>query len=110
MTEKRSASIYIDLKPPLVDWHKPPSGRAATVQPLRGLCPAFDKVTDYDRRNMTLYTWLLIAAEDGACLEELASEVLKFDLTHNRAWAIRVTLSHLERARWVHEQYFPTRD
>ncbi len=42
-------------KLPLVNWHKPP-GRAATVLPLRGIYSPDDKVTDYDRRNMTLYT------------------------------------------------------
>jgi hypothetical protein len=80
----------------------------ATVLPMRGLCPCPNEFTDYDRRNMALYTWLLIASEDGAGIEELASEVLQFDLTRDRDWAIRVTLSHIERARWVQDQLVPT--
>lgn len=57
---------------------------------------------------MPLYTWLLIAEEDGASIEELASEVLHFDLRADRAWAIQVTRSYLDRARWVHDRFFPT--
>ncbi len=93
----------------LVAWHTPPM-RPATVLPLRGLCPAEDRITDYDRRNMALYTWLLVASEDGAGVEELAADVFHFDLSHDRTWALRVTLSHLERAQWVHDQMFPCID
>jgi hypothetical protein len=81
---------------------------SAAVLPLRGLCPCPNEFTDYDRRNMALYTWLLVAAEDGARVDELAAQVLGFDLTNNREWAIRVTVSHLERARWLQEQFVPT--
>ncbi len=91
----------------LVEHHTPPA-RSATVLPMRGLCPDPDEVTDYDRSNMTLYTWLLIGHEDGMNLEELAAEVFHFDLSTNRAWALRVTLSHLRRAQWVHDRLYPT--
>jgi hypothetical protein len=98
-------------KQTLVEWHTPPERRAtADVLPLRGLAPRSDSLTDYDCANMKLYTWLLIAEEDGYSVEELASDVLRFDLAVNRAWAFRVTLSHLQRARWVHDRIFPTLD
>jgi hypothetical protein len=82
----------------------------ATVLPLRGLCPSTGTLTEFDVRNMTLYTFLLIAEEDGAGLDELAELVLKFDLANNRDWAIRVTLSYLQRARWVHDYLYPWLD
>ena len=81
---------------------------SASVLPMLGLCSQEDRLTDQDIRNMPLYTWLLIAEEDGASVEELASEVLRFDLGKNRRWAILVTRSYLERARWVHDRVFPT--
>jgi len=93
----------------LIAWHSPPKAHGgATVLPMRGLCPLEKKLTAYDKRNMSLYTFLLVADEDGATVEELAEEVFKFDLSTNRAWAIRATLSHLQRARWVYDQCFPT--
>jgi len=84
-----------------------PTSQQATVLPLRGLCPQEDKLTESDVRNMPLYTWLLIAEEDGANIEELAANVLRFDLSQNRGWAIRVTRSYLQRARWVHDHLYP---
>lgn len=71
----------------------------SSVLPLRGLCRSTATFTEFDVRNMTLYTWLLVAEEDGAGLDELAESILKFDLTNNRVWAIRVTRSYLQRAR-----------
>jgi hypothetical protein len=82
----------------------------ASVLPLRGLCPTTSTITEFDVRNMSLYTWLLVAEEDGADLDELAGSVLKFDLTSNRDWAIRVTRSYLQRARWVHDYLYPWLD
>ena len=82
----------------------------ATVLPLRGLCPSDSAITEFDVRNMTLYTWLLIAEEDGAGLEELAAAILKFDLSSNRDWAMRVTLSYVQRARSVHDYVYPWLD
>ena len=89
-----------------------PSSKAddASVLPLRGLCPFSSTLTEFDVRNMALYTFLLVAEEDGAGLDELASSVLKFDLASNRDWAIRVTLSYLQRARWVHDYLYPWLD
>lgn len=71
----------------------------SSVLPLRGLCRSTATFTEFDVRNMTLYTWLLVAEEDSAGLDELAESILKFDLTNNRDWAIRVTRSYLQRAR-----------
>ena len=96
-------------KRPLVSWHTSPA-RPANVVPMRGLAPSTLEFTDYDRRNMRLYTWLLILAEDGAGLDEIAQCALGFDLNANPAWAQRVTLSHLKRAHWVHEQIWPCID
>lgn len=94
-------------KKSLVEQHMPPPAHTSVVLPMRGLCPLEDAITDFDRRNMTLYTLLLIAEEDGAGLDELASEILHFDLRTNRGWAVRVTLSWLQRARWIYHQLFP---
>ena len=82
----------------------------ANVLPLCGLCPTASTLTEFDIRNMALYTFLLVAEEDGAGLEELATAVLKFDVACNRRWAIRVTLSYLHRARWVHDYLYPWLD
>lgn len=82
----------------------------ANVLPLCGLCPTASTLTEFDIRNMALYTFLLVAEEDGAGLEELATTVLKFDVSRNRRWAIRVTLSYLQRARWVHDYLYPWLD
>lgn len=87
-----------------------PNAGDATVLPLRGLCPSDSTITEFDVRNMTVYTWLLIAEEDGAGLDELAAAILKFDLSINRDWAIRVTRSYLLRARWVHDYLYPWLD
>lgn len=86
---------------------QPPKEGEASVLPLRGLCPSDNALTEFDVRNMPLYTWLLIAEEDGAGLEELAATILKFDLLDNREWALRVTRSYLQRARWVHDYLYP---
>lgn len=80
----------------------------ASVLPMLGLCPHEDRLTEQDIRNMPLYTWLLVAEEDGASVEELAADVLHFDLATDRRWAVQVTRSYLDRARWVHERIFPT--
>lgn len=80
---------------------------SAQVVPLRGLCPTTDEITPYDTRNLPLYVCLLIHAEDGANIEELATDILGFDLSHDRAWALRVTLSHLRRARFVNDKLYP---
>ncbi len=55
----------------LVEQHRPPAVHTSVVLPMRGLCPLEDEVTDFDRRNMTLYTLLLIAEEDGAASRSL---------------------------------------
>ncbi|HTT98975.1 MAG TPA: hypothetical protein VMF58_13060 [Rhizomicrobium sp.] len=81
---------------------------SASVLPMLGLCPHEDRLTEQDVRNMPLYTWLLIAEEDGASVEELATNILRFDLAAHRRWAIQVTRSYLDRARWVNERIFPT--
>ena len=79
----------------------------ANVLPLRGLCPSPEALTPEDYRNLSLYTRLLIIEEDGASLEELAAEFFGFELSANRDWAVRVTLSYLRRARWVTDQLYP---
>jgi hypothetical protein len=86
---------------------EPALRQSAEVIPLRGLCPTTDEITPYDTRNLPLYVCLLIHAEDGTTIEELASEILGFDLSHDRDWALRVTLSHLRRARFVNDRLFP---
>jgi hypothetical protein len=96
-------------KRPLVSWHTLPD-RTANVLPMRGLPPSTPEFTAYDRRNMRLYTWLLILAEDGAGLDEIAKCAFGFDLHSNPDWARRVTLSHLKRASWVHEHIWPCID
>lgn len=82
--------------------------KSASILPMIGLCAQEDRLTEQDVRNMPLYTWLLIAEEDGADIEEIAESVLRFDLEADRRWAIQVTRSYLERARWVHDRLFPT--
>ena len=84
--------------------------RLTKVLPLRGLCPTTHKINDYDRRNFRLYTWLLIEWEDGATIDELASGIFGFDLSHDTRWARRVTASHLARAYWVHNSIWPLLD
>lgn len=79
----------------------------ASVVPLRGLPPAAASITPYDTQNLRLYMCLLINEEDGAGIEELAAGIFGFNLTTDRDWAIRVTLSHLRRARWVVDQLYP---
>ncbi|HEX2591510.1 MAG TPA: hypothetical protein VHL34_08435 [Rhizomicrobium sp.] len=92
---------------------KAPEGAAvgaverADVLPLRGLAPTGPEITEYDKRNMALYTWLLVAEEDGIGIEDAAETIFGFDLVTQRDWAMRVTLSHLTRARWAHERFFP---
>ena len=81
-----------------------------TVLPMRGLAPTCSELTEYDRKNFRLYTWLLIQAEDGATLDELASGIFGFDLSKNREWARRVTRSHLMRAQWIHNHIWPCID
>jgi len=84
--------------------------RESQAEDLRhlGRCPDGDKITREDVRNMPLYTWLLIVEEDGASLDQLASEVLYFDLSRDRDRAIRETISYLRRARWIHDLLCPT--
>jgi hypothetical protein len=67
-------------------------------------------LTPGDFRNLNLYTYLLVLEEDGASLDELAAEVLRFDASADRDWAWRVTRSYLRRARWVTDQLYPWLD
>ena len=84
--------------------------RAAEAKslPLGRQCPEGQKITPDDVRNMPLYTWLLIVEEDGASIEELASEVLHFDLGKDRDGAVRETFKYLRRARWINDILWPT--
>ena len=96
-------------KRPLLSWHTPPKA-PANVFPLRGLAPAAGEFTDYDRRSMKLYTAILVLAEDGAGLDEIAEGVLGFEVASNPDWARRVTRSHLARAQWIHAHIWPCID
>jgi len=81
--------------------------RGASVVPLRGLPPAGNTLTPYDTKNLSLYMCLLVHEEDGASIADLATGIFGFDMTRDREWAIRVTLLHLRRARWVVDQLYP---
>lgn len=83
-----------------------PQDRNASIVPFRGLPPDGNAITSYDTRNLSLYMCLLVHEEDGAGIEEIAAGVFGFDLARDREWGIRVTLSHLRRARWVVDQLF----
>ena len=63
--------------------------------------PAFDHLTDYDRRHLKTYARLLDAAADDACWEEVAEVVLGLDPTIEPDRSRRIHESHLERARWM---------
>jgi len=79
----------------------------ASIVPLRGMCPTAERITAYDTSNLALYISLLMHEEDGASLDELAF-LIGFDPeSSGRDWAIRVTLSHLRRARWVNDRLYP---
>jgi hypothetical protein len=103
MGPNRRNEVHVDLS-------AASGSRAASVLPLYGLCPTSPEITDYDKKNYRLYTWLLIQEEDGATIEELASGILGFDLSKDRDWALRVTRSHLVRARWLHNLIWPCID
>jgi len=96
-------------KPDLLAKHPslPSRERHASVVPLRGLPPEDNAITTYDTRNLSLYMCLLVNEEDGAGIDEIAAGIFGFDLARDREWAVRVTISHLRRARWVVDQLFP---
>lgn len=81
--------------------------RGASIVPLRGLPPGGNAITPYDTKNLSLYMCLLVHEEDGADIAELATGIFGFDMATDREWAIRVTLSHLRRARWMVDQLYP---
>lgn len=74
---------------------------AAASEPIADAPPAFDHVTDYDRRHFKTYLRLLDAAAEDADWREVAEIVLGLDPGAEPERAHRVHASHLERARWM---------
>lgn len=63
------------------------------------LAPADDVAVDYDRRHLALYAALLDAADAGSNWKDVASSLMRLDVTESDAEAC--WRSHLERARWI---------
>ncbi|MEI9992084.1 MAG: hypothetical protein WDM86_18860 [Rhizomicrobium sp.] len=86
--------------------YRPPPGIRA-----RGtwtICPWSEEVSDYDKRHISTYAWLLHDESEGATEEELARTIFGLDPGH--AYARGVVRSHLRRAHWVADTLFPLLD
>jgi len=81
--------------------------KPTNVVRLWGSCPQSETITEYDRRNIYIYGWLL----DGDCAgvpdRDLARSIFGIDAAREPDRARRVVQSHLERARWLHNNHFP---
>src|SRR5258706_8913681 len=71
--------------------------------PTADEAPAENALTDYDRRHLTTYVWLLDAVATGADWRAVSRDVLGIDPDHAAARARRAYDSHLARARWMTE-------
>ena len=103
--QQRAPSSRTDLELPAA-LRRPPSN----VVRLWGPCPWDAAITDYDRRNIYIYGWLL----DGDCAgvpdRDLARGIFGIDADREPARAQRVIRTHLERARWLQNNHFPFLD
>lgn len=77
---------------------------------LWGACPWADEVTDYDRRHIYVFNWLLNGASEGASELDMARIIFGLDPYKNRSWALLVVRTHLDRARWLKENAVPYLD
>lgn len=61
--------------------------------------PSHAAVTDYDRQQLALYAALLDADDAGRDWHDVASSLMRLDVSH--AGAEACWRSHLDRARWI---------
>lgn len=85
---------------------QPPVGAAKVVR-LWNKCPWSGEVTDYDRRNLYIYGWLLDGNCAGVPEREMARVIFGIDADRHPARAALVVRSHLERARWLQDGEIP---
>ena len=70
-------------------------------------CPWDDAFSEYDRANLSLYAQLLHDEQEGASLRDLARDVFGLSTWLNSQRATEIVQSHLKRAHWVADNYFP---
>jgi hypothetical protein len=67
--------------------------------------PRGDEITEYDRTHIVMYSRLLDAESDGAGWEEAVRVIFGLDPARDPDRAKRIHTAHLERARWMTENY-----
>jgi len=82
----------------------------AEVVTLWGTCPSTPELSDYDRRNISLYARLLHDESEGAGEDDLARVVFGLDPYRNRGRVLAVLRSHMRRAHWIADTLFPMLD
>jgi hypothetical protein len=70
-----------------------------SVGSISKCAPSSDKVVEYDRRNLALYSALIEADDCRRDWREVATSIMRLDLEQPDAEAC--WRSHLERARWI---------
>ncbi len=70
-------------------------------------CPWSDAFSEYDRAHLSLYAQLLHDESEGIGLRDLARDVFGLSTWLNSQHALEIVQSHLKRAHWVADNYFP---
>jgi hypothetical protein len=83
---------------------QPPDSNVVT---LWGACPWGDDVTEYDKRNLCLYGLLIDAELEGASAFDMAWCFFHIHPNRRPDRALRVVKTHLARAYWLKENFFP---
>jgi hypothetical protein len=80
---------------------------ADNVLRLWGPCPWSEEVSDYDRRNVSYFAWVLEGEEAGVSERDMARVIFRICPDRHPYRALTVVRSHLARARWLRANHYP---
>ena len=78
-----------------------------SADPAWSACPWSEELSDYDRCSLYLYARLLHDESEGADILDLARDVFGLSPWFDSQRAFAIVQSHLKRAHWIADNYFP---
>jgi hypothetical protein len=92
----------------------PAAARPAPQQPvvgnvvrLWGPCPWAEDVSDYDRKNFSIFAWVIEGDDAGISERDMARIIFRICPDKHPYRALTVVRSHLARARWLQANHYP---
>lgn len=82
----------------------------ANLVRLWSTCPHTDTVTEYDRRNLSLYAILLHSEFEGGSVRHMAEVFFHIPFDRYPQRAVNVVRTHLARAHWMKNNVYPLLD